>query len=194
MFLDILTKQLLSLLVSDRGALQHSQRSSGAGNLDLLMHPIQSQRAKTQPDRYSPMETRAKLLGPPRYTASFFPSIIALQFYLNCHSCSQHCKTTQAGEGKGNPIPTYGKVHSKHGGAITSPHWSYSRGKSNTDNKAGMARILRAFSRHLHGFKEDTICAIGQSTTHLEACREFWKDQLQVHSRVAHLRAVSPRE
>lgn len=120
--------------------------------------------------------------------------LFALQFYLNCHSCSQHCKTTQAGEGKGNPIPTYGKVHSKHGGAITSPHWSYSRGKSNTDNKAGMARILRAFSRHLHGFKEDTICAIGQSTTHLEACREFWKDQLQVHSRVAHLRAVSPRE
>lgn len=100
-----------------------------------------SHKAKTQPDRYSPMETRAKLLGPPRYTASFFPSIIALQFYLNCHSCSWHCKTTQAGEGKGNPIPTYRKVHSKHGGAITSPHRSYSRGKSNTDNKAGMARI-----------------------------------------------------
>lgn len=65
------------LSVRQRGALQHTQRFSGAGNFDLLMHPIQSQRAKTQPDWCSPTETRAKLLGPARYTASFFPALLS---------------------------------------------------------------------------------------------------------------------
>lgn len=138
-----------------------------------------------------PYRNKGKASGTSKAHSFFFPSVIALQLNLNCRSCSWDCKTTQAGEGKWNPILTYRRAHNKHGGcrfsALKLQPWK-------TDNKAGIARILRAFSRHLHGFKEDTICAIRQSTTRLEACREFWRDQLWVYLRVAHLRKASPRE
>lgn len=49
----------------------NTQRFSGTGSLDLLIHPIKSQRAKRQPDLCSPTDTRAKLLGPARYQFLF---------------------------------------------------------------------------------------------------------------------------
>lgn len=59
--------------------------------------------------------------------------------------------------------------------------WSYWHVKSYSDNKAGVGSTLWANSGDFHGFKEDTTCAIWQSTTHVETPGEFWKHQLRVY-------------
>lgn len=160
--LDILTRQLLSLTASGTEVHCSTPRDILEQETFTCWGTQESQTAKTQPDQCSLTEISAKLLGPTKYTdALFFPSIIALQFYLSCISCSQDCKTTK-GKEKGI-LSLLTEKHIVSMEAITSLHWSYSHGKSYTGNKAGIARILRTFQRHLHGFKEDTICATQQS-------------------------------
>lgn len=103
------------LCVRQRGPLQHTQRFFWGKKPWLADAP--DTKSQNTPWLVQSYGNKGKASGTWKVHSFFFPSIIALQLYLNCHSCSWDCKTTHAGKGKGNPILTYGQAHSMHGGS-----------------------------------------------------------------------------